>query len=186
MLKVCLIFVTLLLSSRSNAFLDSIAESAKDLAEAAAVSGAVTEMIDEIDPDSAPVEENRRVQEDYQRIQQEINQAKYLDNESKEIMRGPNLTSKRLSANIKFTTQFIRRTKRLLTTVGLISPEVTTAVNTAQTNTQMNEVLQNQQTMILLQQQQINEQKQKELAERKSWEDFISSQRAIRNGQGQK
>jgi hypothetical protein len=165
----------------AHAILDFLGDSVKDAAEAAAVTGAVTDLIEEIDPNSAPVEENKKVQAENERLQKEVGEAKYLDRESRELLKGPDLTSKRLTTNIKATTTFIQRTKKLLSKIGLISPDVTTAVNTAETNSQLNEMQHNQQTLILLQQQQINDQKKKELQERKSWEDFIASERALRN-----
>jgi hypothetical protein len=181
MLKVCVIFV-LMSAQPAHAILDFVGEQVKDAAEAAAVTGAITDLIGTVDPDSAPTAANAEIQKDAQQHQKELAEAKYLDNETKQMMKGPDLSSKRLEASLKNTTSYINRTKRLLTKIGVLSPAATTAVNTAETNSQLNDLNQNQQTLILIAERERIQREKKELAERKSWEEFIQREKAVRQG----
>ena len=186
MLKACVIVGSMLVVSPAQAFLDSIADTMKEVAEAAAVSGAVTDLISEVDQNSAPDKANGEVQQRHKDFKSNVENTQYINNETKRLMNGPDTTSERLSQNIRFTTQFVKRAKGLLTKIGFLSPEVQTAVSTSQINTQLNEGLQNDQALLQLQQEQFHYQKVKDLQEQESWAKFAAQQKAIRSRQNGK
>jgi predicted transcriptional regulator len=171
-------FALLILPISSNAQFDFLTDTAKDSAQGAAVVASSIDMLEEIGANASLVEDLTTLQKRINEMNKIINSTNHLSRETKTALMGPQLDpTRRLAENIRYTTNYIRRTKSVLQAVGIISPAAATAINTNQTNMSLNEMLLNQQKQMIRQ-----EEKDAEERERKiKYELFIAEQRAIRN-----
>ncbi len=186
-LQTCIVISILVSGSFAHAFLSTITDTAKEAGQAAAVVGATTELLDEVtDSSETALAANKMIQEGNETLQKNVREAKYLDSEAKALYQGPDHTSRQLTNNIQNTTQFIKRAKRLLLRVGLLSPATSTAVNTAETNVQLTEMQRNQQTQTLIAKEHLDYVKKRDERDERQWSNFIQEQRAVRGAQGKK
>lgn len=179
-----LLFLALLIPFKSFAFLDFLGEQAKKGAEAAAYADAVSELIEEVNPSSelsdGANDLNRRA--DY--LRRETSSLKYVSRTSKEVLLGPQWTSKRLETNIRNTTEYARKLKRLIARIAILGTDGATALNTTETNVALNDVQKNQQVLIMQNEARDLREMEKEQELAKSWADFSDNQKKLRNGGG--
>jgi hypothetical protein len=172
--------IIILIPIQCFAFLDFIGEKAAKFAETAVYTDAVAEMLGEVTNDSGIQDGAKEIRRMSQQIKRDMGELQSIGASTKSILEGPDWSSKRLDANIRSTTDYIRRVKRLLSRITFLGAEGATAFNTAETNFALNEIQKNQQAMIL----QLEDQKlrnlERETQENKRWNSFTQKQRAYR------
>ncbi len=172
--------VTVLFSVPSYGFLDFLGEQTKKAAETAAYADAVAELAGELSPDSEVSAGAKDIQKRSDRLRSESSNLYYLSQSTKNVLSGPNWSSKRLESNIRNTTDYVRRVKRLIARIAILGTDGATALNTTETNVALNEVQKNQQAMLLQNEDAKLRQIEKEQEESKQWEEFSDRQRRQR------
>lgn len=83
--------------------------------------------------------------------------------------------------NIRSTTSYVNRLKRVILRISALGLDGATAINTFETNTSLVEVIKNQQRSLLLQQQR-EVAKAKQIEEDKgNWNNFVKRERSVRS-----
>lgn len=170
----------ILIPCQSWAFLDFIGEQAKKAAEAAAYADAVGELAGEIAPDGTIQEGADDVKKRAETLRKNASELRYLSRTSQEILTGPDWSSKRLETNIRNTTDYVRKLKRLIARIAILGTDGATALNTTETNVALNEVQKNQQALLIQNEDTKIRQIEKEREESKNWAEFSSHQRKLR------
>lgn len=168
---------TLLAESNAVAFLDFIGEQTKKAAETAAYTDAVADLASEMSPENELKSGALDLKNRAERLRSEANETRYLTQTTKDLMSGPDWTSKRLETNIRNTTDFVRRLKRLISRIAILGTDGATALNTAETNVALNAIQKNQQSEIMIQQELKISQLERENEEAKVWQQFVMNQR---------
>jgi hypothetical protein len=179
MFIISVVFIQLL-STEAQAFLDTLAQSAKETAKAAAYTEAVSELANELDDKSPVAAAALDLARRTEKLKTDVTSVYYASEEFKSLLQGPDWSSEHLDENIRYTTRYIRRAKRLFVQLGLLGTDVATAMNTAETNSALNEMLKNQQTQILLQKEHEVDSAEKEVSKEKQWNSFIDQERKNR------
>ena len=172
-------------SCSGYAFLDFIAKKAEDVAQAAVYADAVSQLLEEIDDKNDASTELNYLRSELDKIRHETNEVSYVGTDIQRLLKGPDITSQRLDQNIRSTTDYIRRSKRMLLRSMALGTQGATALNTMETNVALNEIQKNQQIQILQIEEQKLAQAQKEHEENKNWGEFISKERAMRHQHAQ-
>ncbi len=180
--QVPLLFLALIIPFKSFAFLDFLGEQAKKGAEAAAYVDAVSELIDEVSPTSEISDGANDLNRRAEYLRREASSLKYVSRTSKEVLLGPQWTSKRLETNIRNTTDYARKLKRLIARIAILGTDGATALNTTETNVALNDVQKNQQVLIMQNEARDLREMEKEQELAKSWADFSDNQRKLRQG----
>ena len=107
----------------------------------------------------------------------------YLSRTTQQLLKGPDWSSKRIDTNIRSTTDYIRRLKRLVVRAIGLGTDGTVALNTTETNIALNEVQKNQQAMIMQNSDAQLREIEKEQEEGRQWSSFSEQQRKARNTQ---
>lgn len=152
---VTILLAVWLFALKSHALLDSIADTARDAAKSAAYTSAVSELASEL-----------KSGDDLAKASAALSRQTKTDDWS----------TAHLQDSLTYTNRFVSRARKLFLTLGLAGTDVATALNTAETNGALNEVIKNQQAELLLKQ----EEKAEEREEKDSWRMFIESERAAR------
>lgn len=177
------IFVAcLLFSIPSYAFLDFIGDQAKEAIEIATYVDAAADLAFEISPDKDLENGAKDIQKRAEVLRSESSQARYISKSTQKILNGPDWSSRRLETNIRNTTDYIRRLKRLLARAVALGTEGTIALNTTETNVALNEIQKNQQAMIMQNADQQIRDMEKEQEESRQWTMFSDQQRKFRKG----
>lgn len=179
-------FITVLillctLGHQSHAFYDWLAEEAKDASELAAYSSALGDLIEQIDPDSGAKEYSGEINKRIQKVQSEISSGKNLGVGVQSMLRGPDLSNKRVLDNVKSLTQYLKRLKGILATVGVLGTQGAISINTAETNRHLSEIQKNQQTQLLLLADTQIRQAEQAIEQRKKWGSFLQNERDLRS-----
>lgn len=175
--------VVFLLCSNCFAFLDFIGEQAKKATEVAAYADAASELSEELVPDENIQNGARDVQRRSEAVRKESANLRYVSRSTQTVLNGPDWSSRRLETNIRSTTDYIRRFKRLIGRIAILGNEGAIALNTTETNVALNEVQRNQQTLILQNEDSKLRQLEKENEEHRQWADFSDRQRRIRKSE---
>jgi hypothetical protein len=175
----------LVLSSPQTAyaFLDFVGEQSKKAVEVAAYADAATELLTEISPDEDLKAGAKDVKKRSEALRSSSSEIRGLSRSAQNVLKGPDWSSKRLDTNIKSTTDYIRRVKRMLVRVAALGTDGVVALNTTETNFALNEIQKNQQALIL---QNADEQLraiEKEKEEAESWDRFSKNQRSFRKNE---
>ncbi len=173
---------TLFWSPSSLAVLDFIGETAKDTAKAAAYADAVSELANELEDSSEISEAAKSLSERMKALKTTTSEVYYISSEFRSLLDGPDWSSQQLDQNIRYTSRYINRLKRLLVSLGLVGTDVATAMNTAETNGALKEVLRNQQAQLLLQKEDKVDRAEADLNRKKEWDEFIQREQKIRRG----
>lgn len=177
-LKVCIIILFAPLQSR--AILDFIGQQAKSAAEGAAYADAVSDLISEVSPDEDLKSGAKDIASRTQKIRSEASHMKYMSDSTKALALGPDWSSKRLETNIRSTTEYVRRLKRLIAQVAALGTNGVVALNTTETNVSLLQVQRNQQAMIMQNEDRRLQEIEKEQEESRQWSAFSESQRKQR------
>lgn len=173
--------VFLFYSQQSNAMMDFLGEQAKEASEVAAYTDALIDLAGEI-TDSESLEENSK---EYKKrigyLKSEISNVSYLSSTSKNLLNGPDWSSHRIDENIKATTNYIKRFKRIIARAAILGTDGATALNTAETNVALNEIQKNQQTIMLQNQDFMLRSLEKEKEEASKWNNFVKNQKEARS-----
>lgn len=172
--------VIIFFSSNSLAFLDFIGEQAKKAVEAAAYADAVAELSGELSPDNDVKDGARDIQKRAETIRSDSANLRYLSRSTKSVLNGPDWSSCRLETNIRATTDYVRRIKRLFGRIAILGTNGAIALNTTETNVALNEVQKNQQVLIMQNEDYKLRQIEKEHEEAQQWTNFSDRQRKIR------
>ena len=167
----------------SFAILDFVGQAAKDAAKSAAYVDAVGELANELTDSSEVSEGARALNERMTKIKTETQNVYFVSTEFKSLLEGPDWSSRQLDQNIRYTSRYVSRLKKLLVTLGMVGTDVATAMNTAETNGALKEVLKNQQAQLLMQKEDKVERMESEMNEKKTWDEFISNERSTRSGE---
>lgn len=170
--------------SSSSAFLSFIGDKTKEAIEVAAYADAVSEMLEEIDPDSTLSLGAKDLQRRSEKLRTEARRINQINSQTKRILNGPDWSSRRLDSNIRSTTNYIKRLKRYSAQVTALGVGGTTALNTAETNLALNEIQKNQQAILLQNEDSKIRELEKEQEHLKKWNEFSKSQRELRKQQG--
>jgi predicted transcriptional regulator len=147
------------------------------MAQGVAVVASSISMLEEVGASKDQIDELSELKTKMNQTNANIDKIDNLDRNTKTVLKGPNIDpTRRLSDNIRYTTNFVRRSKDILTAVGVLSPAAATAVNTNQTNASLNEMLLNQQNQMIMLQRQDEEKR----AERVDQEAFFAAERKKR------
>lgn len=150
------IILMILISFKSFAFLDAIADAGKDAAKGAAVAGSVAALLQETGVAAKQAKNLIELKAQVDAMNAQIFQIKGLSDETKRLLKGPDYNDlDELSSNIDRTTQYIKTVKVLLTTVGVMSPETSSALSGVTMVNQLDQLIAGQTT------QQIERQKEK-------------------------
>lgn len=171
----------LLFSAPSYAFLDFIGDQAKKAVEVAAYVDAAAELATEVAPDKDLEDGAKDIQKRAEILRSESSNVRYLSRSTQAILKGPDWSSRRLETNIRATTDYIRRLKRLLVRAAVLGTDGAVALNTTETNVALNEVQKNQQAMIMQNADAQLREIEKEQEEARQWSAFSAQQRRFRN-----
>lgn len=139
------VVLILLISSKALAFLDAIANAGKDSADAATILGSVSSLLEETDTAAQQVKNLKELQERIETMNSQLRDIQGLSEDTKRLIKGPDYSNVNdLNTNIRYATEYIRTLKKVLLTVGVLSPQAQTAINTTTTNNLLNKVVENQ------------------------------------------
>lgn len=175
--------VVLLYSTSSFAFLDFLGEQAKKATEVAAYADAVSELSEELVPDEDIKEGAKDIQKRSEAVRRKSANLRYVSRSTQSILNGPSWSSHRLDRNIRSTTEYVRRFKRLLGRIAILGNEGAIALNTTETNIALNEVQKNQQAIILQNEEMRLHQLEKENENSRQWTEFSERQRRYRKNE---
>lgn len=179
--KLVLIAIAIHLSSPCYAFLDFIGTQAKQAVEVAAYTDAAVDLALELTPDDDIKEGVQNLKKRSEMLRSRSSDVESLGTSVKSIMEGPDWTSKRLDTNIRSTSNYVKRFKKILLKAAALGSQGTTALNTAETNAALNEVQKNQQAMILQNEDKKLRDLEREHEETKQWDQFSKNQRRLRS-----
>lgn len=172
---------TIHLSLPCFAFLDFIGNQAKQTIEVAAYTDAAVDLALELTPDDDIKEGAQDIKKRSEIIRRRSSEVVSLGTSVKGIMEGPDWTSKRLDTNIRATSNYVKRFKRILLRAAALGSQGTTALNTAETNAALNEVQKNQQAMILQNEDTKLRDLERDYEDAKQWDQFSKNQRRLRS-----
>jgi hypothetical protein len=181
-IKSVIAILLMVLSFESYAILDFLAEEGKEATEVMAYTTALTDLITEIDPNSPAAEHSKNLDGRIRELRAEISQLDLISNQTGNLLRGPDLSSKRVVDNINSLTRYLHRLKALLATVGVLGTEGSIAINTAETNRHLSEIQKNQQAQLLMLVDSQVQQTEREVAERKKWSQFLNYEKKVQKG----
>ena len=139
------IVLFLLISSKAYCFLDAIVSAGKEAAEAGAVIGAVSSLLEETDTAAQQVKNLKELQDRIDSMNTQLREMQGLSDDTKKLIQGPEYSNVNdLATNVRYATQYIHTLKTVLMTVGALSPAAQTAINTTTTNNLLNKVVENQ------------------------------------------
>jgi hypothetical protein len=164
----------------SYGVLDFAAKKADDIAKSAAYSGAIIDLISSIDDDSSILDSTRNVDNEIKKLEQNISRISSDQEKASFILSGPNWKSKSLLQNVRNTTSYIHRLKRILSSSST-GVDAATALNTFETNVSLNDVIKNQERQILIYQQLILKDEKRQQQEHESWDKFILREEKLRS-----
>ncbi len=168
-------------SSYANAQLDFLLEKSVDIAKTAAIADSAADLIGELDPESELKVGLESVRNTQDNLAADAASARYLSAETRSLLMGPRWSQNRLENNIRQTTSYVRRAKRMLVLLAALGPEGVSASAGIETAASLNEIQKNQQVMILQNSQLLNRQLSKEVEEANVWTRFVDKQRAQRS-----
>lgn len=171
----------LCLSQNSYAILDFLASQAKDTAQAVAFADAASDLIREVSPNDELKQKSSELGERAEKIASVSRELNYIDGSMNDMIHGPQWTSRRVDENIRTTSDYVRRLKHLIAEATVLGTQGSIALNTTETNLALNEVQRNQQTMILQNEDQRLSSAEKDVRDRKEWNDFLLNQKKIRS-----
>lgn len=176
--------VILFIPISASAFLDWVGEEAKKAVEVAAYADAVTELMGEVSPNEQLKEGAKDLNLRAEKLRSEASTYRYLSSATQSVLKGPDWSSERLETNIRSTTDYARKLKRLVGRIAALGMNGATALNTTETNIALNEVQKNQQVLILQNEESKVRDFEKEHEEAKTWTEFSEKQRALRSESG--
>lgn len=176
--------VCFLFSSQSDAFLDFLGDQAKKATEVVAYTDAAAELIDEVSTDDDLSNGMQSVRKRSEVLRSESSNLRYMTRNTKSVLNGPDWSSRRLESNIKNTTDYVRRLKRLLSRIAILGTDGAVALNTTETNVALNEVQKNQQVIILQNEEAKLRDIEKEQEDARQWASFSERQRKLRKSEG--
>jgi len=177
--------LSLILSfSLVHGFWDYVGDKAQDYAEGAAIADATADMAKTFDQSDNLIKDLEEFEKVSSKIEEKLQDTVYISEESKSLMSGVDYSSNRLSSNIRYTTSYFRRLKRLLLRFAALGSDTSTALNTMETVASLSEVQKNQQTMIMMEKQKHMLEINEKLEERKKWDNFLENEHKKRWGVG--
>jgi hypothetical protein len=179
-----LVFVMVLFFPQSGfALLDFVGEQAKKATEVAAYADAVADLSSELSPDEDLKTGAVDIRKHSDAAMAQSSKLRYLSRTTKSVLSGPEWSSRRLETNIRSTTEYVRRVKRLAGRVAILGTEGAVALNTTETNLALNEVQKNQQTLILQNEDAKLREIEREQEQARQWNEFSDRQRKIRRNE---
>lgn len=178
--KVVLFLSILLTVETGNSFWDTAARKAEEAAKAAAVASAISDIISQIRPDTEAEKRLKYLQRENERLSQSMKGLIYLKEDTRGFLEGPDFSSSSLEDQLRAASDYIRRGNHLMNQAMLLGAEGVSAVNGIYTNITLGEIQKNQ--TILISQNERSEllKVAKEIEETKSWQNFISRQKTLR------
>lgn len=126
-------------------FLDSIVDTAKEAGQASAVIGSLGNLLEETNAATQQVKTLKELQDKIDLMNRQLMQMNELSEDTKKLIKGQEFSNVNdLATNVRYATEYIRTLKKVLLTVGALSPQVQTAINTTTTNNLLNQVVNNQ------------------------------------------
>lgn len=177
--------LVLFIPSSSQAFLNWVGEEARRATEVAAYADAVSELAGEIAPNEELKEGAKDINARAERLRKEASNLRYISRSTQAILNGPDWSSRRLETNIRNTTDYVRKIKRLIARISILGTSGATALNTTETNIALNEVQKNQQALLLQNEDAKLLALERENEEAKQWAEFSQRQKSLR-GEGKK
>lgn len=173
--------IILLFSLNSFAFLDFIGDQTKKAMEVGVYIDSASELVSEMIPDEDLETGAKDIQKRTNKLRSESGNINYLTRSTQTLLKGPEWSSKRIDTNMRSTTDYIRKLKRLIARAAALGNDGVVALNTTETNIALNEVQKNQQALIMQ-----NSDSQLRLIEREheeaqQWSNFSEQQRKLRN-----
>lgn len=173
--------IVLILSPKAYAIFDFIGTQVKKGAELGSYADSVKSLSDELNSNSDLDIGLRNIRDRSSRLSAELKNMNDISDSSKNILRGPDWSKNRLDENIRATSDYVSRFKRMVIKIAALGTEGAIALNTTETNVALNEMQKNQQALILQNEDEKLRKLENEIEEKKSWQNFVSNQKAARN-----
>lgn len=165
----------------SLAVLDFLASRAEEAAKTSMYMDAVYDLFSEVVPDSSMERVSRELRDENQKLSSEMYDLHFLGEDIKGLLDGPDVVGPRLDENLRSTTNYLRRGKRVAMQLALLGSNGLTAMNGLQTNATLLEIQKNQATLIAQNQKKEIYQARQEIKDSRDWQNFVKKQRNYRN-----
>lgn len=175
--------IALLFPVTSSAFLDFIGEQAKKATEVAAYVDAVSELSEEVVPDEDIKSGAENIQRRSEDVRRQSANVRYVSRTTQSVLNGPDWSSRRIERNIRSTTEYVRRFKRLIGRITILGNEGAIALNTTEANIALNEIQKNQQALMLQNEEARLYQIEREAEVSRQWAEFSERQRRVRKSE---
>ncbi len=170
----------LLISIKSQALMDYLAKKSEDVLKTAMYADAIADLVGEITPDTELEKRAKSTRDLGLKLNQDLNNLYYIGEDTKSVLNGPDLGSESLETNIRASTNYIRKVKRLGLKVAALGTDGFTALNSLQTNDTLEQIRKNQALEIAIVQSHAQKQIVKNAMEEAKMRNFIAKQRSIR------
>ena len=170
--------VVFLLSSPAYAILDMLSTKMDDMIDASILADSLNELSQEIIPDSQVSSATEKVKVQTDSLLKNYREARDLDADLEDL--GSDFTENQWSSgafesNVRHTTHFIRRIKRLAVTLG-IRPKAAAAYGSFETALALNQMIKNQNEVIALMQSRYLQEENKRIKDQVRTNRFIKNQ----------
>ncbi len=163
-----------MLSRPAFAVFDSLAGKLDDIIEASILADSLNELSQEIQPDSQVSSSTEKVHRKTEELLKNYREARDLDSDIEEISE-VDLDNKSFESNVRHTTHFVRRVKKLMVTLG-VRPKAAAAYGSFETALALNQMIKNQNEVIALMQSRYLEEENRRIKEQVRTNRFIKSQ----------
>ena len=147
------------------------------IGDKAAIGESALDLLSEVTNDAETQKSNEELRAKIQGITKTAQDSSYTGEDIQDLISPINFSSQRVEQNIRQTISYVRRLKRVLLKLGVMSPQGVTAVNTAETNVSLSQVNQNLTTLMLQNAWRDASEKQAKLSEEKRAQDYLISER---------
>ena len=160
--------------------MDYLAKKSDDVLKTALYADAIADLIVEVTPDTELEKRAKSTRDFAFKVNQDMKNMYYIGEDTKSVLNGPDLSNESLETNIRASTNYIRKVKRLTLKLAALGTDGFTALNALQTNETLEQIRKNQAMEIAIAQNQAQKQIVKEALEDAKMKNFIAKQRAIR------
>lgn len=177
-----IVFSIISLSSlhSATAFWDTAARKVEEAARAAAMAGAIADVLSQIQPDTTAEKRLRHLQKENERLSSSLAGLSYLEADTKSFLNGPDFSSPSLESNLRAASEYIQRGNSLVAQAMILGTDGVAAVNGIYTNLALGEIQKNQAVMISQNERSELLQAAREIEDTTIWQNFISRQKVLR------
>lgn len=168
------VVVALLITSPAHAIFDALSSKMDDMIDASILADSLNELSQEIQPDSQVSQTTEKVNKKSEELLKTVREARDIDQDIEDV--GDfNLDQKSFESNVRHTTHFVRRVKRLMVTLG-VRPKAAAAYGSFETALALNQMIKNQNEVIALMQTRYLEEENRRIKDQIRTNRFIKGQ----------